>query len=344
MQKKISKVKKYLTQKELPSYENLFSLLDEVSIVLENEEVSYRPLNSEGNRGALIELKENIPVIIVPDIHSRPNFILNILDYKLKAENFNFENAEDISLAKALEKGLIYLVCVGDAIHSEVTYSRWGQIEEEFSQDIYDGPFMKEEMIDGLAVLCGIMELKKSFPEHFHFLKGNHENILNISENGDFAFRKYADEGEMVKKFIQSVYGDDILYLISYFENSLPLVAYGRRCVISHAEPALSFTKKELIDAKLNGESVKSLIWTSNDTVFEETALNIMINLLGKRKGKKALYFGGHRPIKNNYSLRQNGKYVQIHNPKKQNITFVSPDRDFDFIYDIVNVELTGGK
>lgn len=358
MSKKITSIKRYLSQKELPLYEDLFNQLDEVSNVLENEDVIYRPLNSNNERGSLLDLKEDIPIIIVPDIHSRPDFILNILDYELPFDFLKnktkicdvgeFENQKNLpqkmKIGNLLEKELVYLVCVGDAIHSELTPKRWASIEDEFYSGIYDGPVMQEEMVAGFAVLCGIMELKRAFPKNFHFLKGNHENILNSSENGDYAFKKYADEGEMVKKFVQTVYGDDILYLISYFEANLPLVVKGKKCVISHAEPALELSKKDIINARLNPSIVESLIWTKNDTVFDNTVEKNLVNLLGKRKAKKALYFAGHRPIKNNFALRQEGKFVQLHNPKKQNVALVSSIVDFDLENDIVSVDLSGGK
>ena len=50
------------------------------------------------------------------------------------------------------------------------------------------------------------------------------------------------------------------------------------------------------------------------------------------------VYFGGHRPVKENYRLRQNGKFIQIHNPKLQNIVLVRPDRKFNPETDIVSV------
>ena len=52
-----------------------------------------------------------------------------------------------------------------------------------------------------------------------------------------------------------------------------------------------------------------------------------------------SLYFGGHRPIQGNYSLRQNGKYVQIHNPDRQNIVLVYKDRPIDLDANIVQVD-----
>ena len=54
------------------------------------------------------------------------------------------------------------------------------------------------------------------------------------------------------------------------------------------------------------------------------------------------MYFSGHRPVKENYALRQDGKLVQIHNPHKQNIVLVEPEKNFDFEKDIINTKGAG--
>ena len=240
---------------------------------------------------------------------------------------------------QALEQKKIDLVCVGDAVHTELFSLRWKLISAEFEQGIHTGHYMQDEMIATLSTLCAIMSLKILFPQNFHFLKGNHENILNSNLGGDYAFYKYADEGEMVKRFIQEYYDEKLLNLIAQYENLLPLVAYGKNYVVSHAEPADTFTAEQLIDARFEEGVVEGLIWTRNGQVKKQTVVPIMNELLGKKSAKKALYFSGHRPVKENYALRQDGRLVQIHNPHKQNIVLVEPDHNFDFEKDIINTK-----
>ena len=194
-------------------------------------------------------------------------------------------------------------------------------------------------MIVTPSTLCAIMSLKIMFPENFHFLKGNHENILNSNLGGDYAFYKYADEGEMVKCFIQEYYDEKLLNLISQYENLLPLMAYGKNYVVSHAEPAAVYTTEQLIDARFDDSVVEGLIWTRNGQVKKATVAPIVNELLGKKAAQKALYFSGHRPVKENFALRQEGHLVQIHNPHKQNVVFVQPDKIFDFEKDIINAK-----
>ncbi|MBR5645560.1 MAG: metallophosphoesterase [Treponema sp.] len=328
-------IEELLENKELPSHDFLFSLVNNVSEVLEAENPEYRPKDESGNPGALLELKDDIPVIIVPDLHARPSFLLNLL--KFKPGNKILKN-KDMSVKEALEKKLIYIVCVGDAIHTEHTGERWKKIEDEFYENNFTGPEMKAEMTECFSTLTAIMKLKCDYPENFHFIKGNHENILNETANGDYAFCKYAEEGQMVKMFISEYYGDDILFLISFYEQSLPLIVSAKNCVISHAEPSKPFTRKELINAREDPETVFGLIWTRNGQVKDNTVQPVLENLLGKKSASDAFYFAGHRPVNGKYSLRQNGKFVQIHNPLEQNVAIVSKNKIFDPEKDIYEV------
>lgn len=335
MQKKSYSVDECLTIKQLFSHEYISTLAENVSELLENEITPYRPAASDGNPGSLLEFKNNIPAIIVPDIHARPYFLQNILKYPLTADFLSPSS----TVEEALKNKLINVICVGDSIHTELTVDRWYCIEEEFKKNIITGPFMKAEMKDCLSALAGLMNLKLLYPENFHFLKGNHENILNQNEGGDFAFRKYADEGYMVRRFISEYYGDDVLYLISCWEKSLPLVAVGSNYVVSHAEPLKAYSREKLIDARSYPEVVNGLIWTRNGDVKTNTAREIMKKLLAPEKVAESYYFAGHRPVYENYALRQDGGFIQIHNPYRQNIALVSNDKTFNPESDIVGVD-----
>ena len=327
-----------ISLQELPSYDFIFSLVQKACSVLAKEPEAYRPLDCVGQRGSLLELynAENrcLPAVIIPDIHARPDFIANILECTIVLSR------KKLTVRQALDQKLIDVICVGDAVHTELYSSRWKLIASEFEEGVCTGHFMQQEMILNLSTLCALMSLKIAYPENFHFLKGNHENILNCSYGGDFAFFKFADEGEMVKKFIQEYYDEQLLNELSRYENLLPLAAYGKNYVVSHAEPAAAYTREQLIDARFDEEVVAGLIWTRNGQVKKSTAESMLKELLGKVSAKKALYFTGHRPVKENYALRQNGKLVQIHNPRRQNIVFVQPDKTFDFEKDIINTKI----
>ena len=326
-----------LDMSELPSYEFLFSLTSKVCDVLANESQSYRPSDCVGEPGSLLDFSdEDVPVIIVPDIHARPDFIKNILNCSLKLK----KGEAACTILEGLKQKKLKVICVGDGVHTELYASRWELISIEFDKNDHKGFYMKAEMLLNLATLCSLMKLKLDFPESFHFLKGNHENILNCNFGGDYSFCKYADEGEMVKTFMLEWYDEQLVNAIAKYENCLPLVAFGKNYVVSHAEPAHAFTKAQLIDARYEEGVVEGLIWTRNGQVTKPTASEIITELIGKKGAKKALYFAGHRPIKGTYDLRQDGVFVQSHNPRNQNVFFVRSGKQFNFEKDIINTKV----
>ena len=205
-----------------PSYEAFFSTLATATEVLDNEITSYRQKNEQENAGSVLDFTQDkdLPLIIIPDIHARTDFIKNILNYTITPELNFIKTAKQISVYQALKKNKIRIICVGDALHTEInTIERWKNIQIEFSKNIFTGPAATLEARDCFNTLFALLLLKISFPNNFHFLKGNHENIYNTTGDGDYSFRKIADEGNTLKRFIQNYYGEDILYLISYLMN-----------------------------------------------------------------------------------------------------------------------------
>ena len=333
-------IKKILTSSSLPTYDEFFEVLNEASEVLDSERgkaFEYRPLSSDGKPGSLLDFHEDqLPLLVVPDFHARPYFLLNILEHQI------FDEADlggAATVFGALAGGRLRLLCVGDILHTERgTRERWAAAYIEFLKEIYTGPSISAEMQEGLSLLSALLVLKKEFPSYVHILKGNHENILNENGGGDFAFKKFVDEGEMCRCFIQEYYGDDILYLMNCVEKGLPLFYFGKQCSVSHAEPMRAFGRQELIDARQNEEVVRGLIWTNNGEAEEKSARVTVQNLFDAGVPKGYLYLGGHRPVQGNYKLLQDGFYIQIHNPGKQNVVFVQPDKSIDLESDIINV------
>lgn len=327
----IQDIKQLLTSSSLPSYDVFFQLLNEASECLENEKTKYREVASDGKCGSLLDFhNDDLPLVIIPDFHARPYFLLNILEYKI---------FDDATIFEAVSSGRLRLLSVGDILHTERgTRERWAAAQIEFLREIFTGPAISAEMQEGLSLLCALLQLKREFPEFVHILKGNHENILNETGGGDFAFRKFVDEGEMCRCFVQEYYGDDILYLMNCVEKGFPLFYFGKRCAVSHAEPMRAFSRQELVDAKSSEEVVRGLIWTNNGEAEEKSARQTVQNLFDSRVPKGYLYLGGHRPVQGNYKVLQDGFYIQIHNPGKQNIVFVRPERYINLESDIINV------
>ncbi|MBE6354380.1 MAG: hypothetical protein E7061_06620 [Treponema sp.] len=339
----LKKIEDYVSLDKLPDDRTAMEELDEAVSVLENETAFYRPVKRNGKCGALLDFTKNtLPVILVPDLHGRKDFLLNLL--KLDVSSLKKTGAFDgtafssagCRVADLLAEKEIIVVCVGDGIHSEKRgRMRWMQAYEDWKCSAAAGPSMQEEMKENIATMRAVMELKKSFPENFHFLKGNHENILNSSENGNLPFYKYANEGQMTCDFIRQVYGDAVLYLISLWEKNLPLCCAFKDFCVSHAEPGKFYTRKKIIEG--SGEVVHSFTWTDNDAADEGCVQKLFKELTGLDK-EKALWFGGHRPVRDKFYLRQNGSYVQFHNPEKMNVAVVGRASDFDPEKSIISV------
>lgn len=318
---------------ELPSGEHLIGLLNTVLTVYKEEDASYRPPARTGEPGGLLDFRGGpaLPVVIVPDLHARPDFLIRLLACKLKG----------LDVLNALNERKLIVICVGDGVHTELPgadYARWLESYRFWQQGQVDCPSMREEIRLGLATMMPVMELKCAFPAHFHFLKGNHENVMNIEGLGDHSFRKYVMEGEMVRDFMQEVYGDSVLQLLRSFETSLPIVAAFDRFCVSHAEPACEFSRDEIInyhDRELQDEVILAFTWTANDAAEEGSVACIFTELTGGQP-QDALWFGGHRPVEGPYALRQDGHYVQIHNPFEMNIAYLSADRPFNLKTDII--------
>lgn len=335
MNEEITKTLSVLFNAEtLPSHEYLFNLADKVSSLLENEKTSYRPEADNGENGALLDFtsEEELPVLVIPDLHARSYFLSHILNFKLPEETVKGSP----SVLEALSEKKIRVICVGDLLHSELRgRERWLNALEDFQKGNFTSQPMKDEMQEGLTLLSAVMELKLAFPDVFHVLKGNHENIMNERGEGNFPFRKFADEGEMVYRFMQEAYGDDVLMVISSFEKALPLLAAFNSCIISHAEPETFFSKERIINGMHDERLIQGLTWTPNDEADEDSCIKIINEFT---KNPDAIYLGGHRPISGTCTFRQGGKYIQIHNPEREFITLITPGRIFDPDRDIMDV------
>lgn len=341
--------------KELSPYDNLLSLLDSCISILENENASYRPVSKKKKAGGLLDFTSkdscNLPVIVVPDLHGREKFLLDIMQYRFSEDSSffragtpSFEACSGKTVLECLEQGLIYVICVGDIFHSESRGKfRWVQAFEEYSHGNYVNSFMKMEMKENISLLEMLLILKSAFAGHFHILKGNHENVLNemsVKPYGNVPFRKFCDEGNMVADFLQAWYDDLILHEINCFEKALPVCAVFSNCVISHAEPAKKYTKNQIINYhSADSDVVFGLTWTANDKAELQSVEKTMKSLLPENY-KHAVWIGGHRPVIGSYAARQDGNFIQIHNPEEENIAIIVPEKKFNPVKQIVNVEV----
>ncbi|OGG93648.1 MAG: hypothetical protein A2527_11030, partial [Candidatus Lambdaproteobacteria bacterium RIFOXYD2_FULL_50_16] len=213
--------------------------LSEVQAVLDAEDRWLRPRDSKNRPGGILLLKEDVPCLVVPDLHGRADFLKAVLAW----------NTGEGSVQARLAEGKLQLVCLGDGMHSELRgRGRWLEAFKEFETQFTEAsPHMDQEMGENLDTMVLVMELKGRFPGFFHFLKGNHENVTDETGRGNHPFAKFVLEGAMSKAWILQNLGQTVLDQWDRFERSLPLLARGRHFVVSHARPKTAYSFERLI-------------------------------------------------------------------------------------------------
>ncbi len=327
----ICKLNQLYSRKKLPT--NNLSTLNKVNHILSTEDVISRPLDSYGLSGGLIYLNKSLKTILVPDLHARVYFIKNILNLRIKGK----------SVLELLYHKEIQIVCVGDGFHSETRgKARWKRAEEEYESGFKTHKYMDLEMLESLNLMEIIFTLKINFPSNFHYLKGNHENILNENTEGNRSFSKYVNEGDMVKTYIQTFFKKEFVQGLYQFEKKLPILAVGNDFLVSHCEPREFYEKQAVVNYYLNTDVIFDLTWTA-DGQAEDNSVQKMLDHYLPDQTNRSLYFGGHRPIQGKYHLRASGKYVQFHNPLKQIVVVLEPDTEINPDRDIYELQRDKG-
>ncbi|MCK4798422.1 MAG: metallophosphoesterase [Spirochaetes bacterium] len=318
-------------RKDPPKLNNYLSILKKINNLLINENEDVRPLNENRISGGLIYLKQHIPTIIVPDIHARMDFFLNVMLYK---------DEDGITNLQKLAEHEVQIVCVGDGFHAESrAIERWKHAYEEYIDKYKKHKHIDQEMKESMSVMEMVMETKINFPDNFHFLKGNHENITNERGNGNYPFRKFAYEGPMVLYYVEEFYGNEFLSEYHNFERNLPVFAVGKNFLVSHAEPKTFYKKENIIEYRKHPEVIEGLTWTNDDMAEDNSVTRMLEHYIENNIEGKNYHFGGHRPVKKLYNKRANGKYIQIHNPAKFIIAIIMHNKDIDLDNDIIELK-----
>jgi hypothetical protein len=311
---------------ERGAYQNL---LECAITVLEHEDAAVRPPDSTLLPGGLLRLKTGIPTLVIPDLHARTDFFMHVMDWRV---------SESSTVLEALERDELQILCLGDGFHSEKRGQlRWLDAFREYSHGYRKHKQMDREMGESFALMEMVMQCKRAFRQNFHFLKGNHENILNEEGHGNHPFRKYSYEGEMVREFVLKFYGSEFLEVYALFEKSLPLFAVGGNFLASHSEPLSFFSEDDLIETRSRPDVILGLTWTDNDASGEGTVAAMLDHYLPGVED--TVYFGGHRPVPGLYRYRALNRYIQIHNPDKEIIALVESGRRFDADTDIREIQ-----
>lgn len=322
-----------------PPPEEFGALAEAATAVLRSEPMELRPMDTRGLPGGLLRLDPRLPTIIVPDLHARTGFFLSLMETALPGGR---------RVRDALAAGELQLLCLGDGFHAESrAQARWKAAYVEYVEGYRKRSAMEEEMAESMGLMEMVMRAKLAFPSCFHFLKGNHENVLNEEGNGNHPFRKFAREGEMVLAYLSRFYSETFLTRYAAFEASLPLFAVGSRFLASHAEPERAYSTAELVDARRTPSVVAGLTWTDNDAA-ESGSVGALLSRFLPDVARPRL-FSGHRAVSGLYRERRGGYLLQIHNPDRFVVAWAMPDRDIEpdldigQIRDVSRLAVSGG-
>ncbi|MEN8133045.1 MAG: metallophosphoesterase [Pseudomonadota bacterium] len=207
--------------KLLPS-EQALDTLQQVNELLRKE--PYRPLDSYGNAGGLLNLPEHLTPIVVGDLHAQFENLL-----KLLSENMYLE---------ALEKGDAALIFLGDVVHPED--------EKELS-------FMDSSIL----IMDIIFKLKLRFPNNVFMILGNHDSFsLDVMKGG-------IPQGLLWERRIIATRGEAYRDALELFYRQLPLVVKSEHFVACHAGPPRSTPSREmLVDVRRYPNLFRELTWT----------------------------------------------------------------------------------
>ena len=258
------------------SSEIALASLRQVNEYLHNE--PHRPLNKEGTAGGLLQLGESPNSLIVGDLHAQVDNLLKVL-----TENCTLQS---------LRKGTVCLIILGDAIHSEVS----GQMEN---------------MEESVLLMDIIIQLKKSYPQQVHYIRGNHDSFdASLSKNG-------ISQGILHKQYLLDNRGEEYVNEMQTFWDRIPFIISSDDFITCHAGPPRYECKKEdYINIYTNAKLIKEI--TTNRVErpnymkgYNKKDIKQFRTSLGATKGTPVIV--GHTPLDPFASVWNNAGAIKNH-------------------------------
>jgi hypothetical protein len=203
------------------SHSQALSTIKKVNKLLKNED--FRPKDSRGMPGGLLELPDNMIPIIVGDLHGQVDNLIKIL-----SEN---------SFLDAMKDYEAYMIVLGDAVHSEI----------DGEMDDFDSSILMMDLI------C---KLKLKFPKQFFYIRGNHDSFSpDVRKAG-------VPQGILWEKAILKARGVAYKEQMDIFYDSLPLISISKDFVACHAAPPKAKATRELlINTHQYPGLIRELLW-----------------------------------------------------------------------------------
>ena len=195
------------------------TLINQVNQLMEQE--AFRPRDSRGLPGGLLELPAELTPIIVADLHAQIDNLLVILSHN--------------GFLRALERGEACLVIIVDAVHSERSKSL-------------------DKMNGSILIMDLIFRLKLRFPERFFFIRGNHDSFAEDVGKGG------VPQGLLWKRALREARGKEYRNAMQRFYDLLPyVVASPDFCAVHAAPPGNKVTREMLIDIHQHPELAQEM-------------------------------------------------------------------------------------
>lgn len=301
------------------------ALKDGMPVRLSSEQAYRRSLGRaisqlEKPRGkGIVRLDPGLRTLVIPDLHGRRDYLVRVLKSKDARTGERY--------GSLLRKGQLQVVVLGDAMHAEGrAAARWSRADNKPL-----GKAMRKEAGESLGTMKLIMDLKAASPEHFHYLKGNHDNILNQRKAGDWPVAKYTDRGEgaLLKTFAGRRFGRAFLKRWHRFESLLPIVAVGSGFALAHSGPG-SVLPWRAVQSK-QARAVESFTWTdlTHDGKQQARLARQQLRELGVPDG---FFLVGHRPARR---VRKQGQLFQLNNEQQMYFAVLEPNKPFNPARDV---------
>ncbi len=245
---------------EVLSRDEALATLREVNRRRETE--PFRPRDSEGEPGGLVELPGEITPIILGDLHGEIDNLLKVL-------------SEGATL-ESLENGESALVLLGDAVHSQ-RKREWASMDSS------------------ILTMDLIYKLKLRFPGQVFFLLGNHDSFSPEIQKGG------VPQGLLWEKRIVELRGEEYRKELDRFYRQSPLVAVSDDFAACHAgPPRTKVSRQTIIDIHRYPKLVHELTWTHRKTTthpagYTRRDIESFRNALGLDRDKPVIV--GHFPL-----------------------------------------------
>ena len=201
------------------SLKNLSGIINKFLANLDKFYPSFKAVINLGNK----------PTLLIPDVHNRRADFVKLL----------LENPGDgESYLEKLARGKIQIILLGDLWHSENS-DLWFKIKREYEDGwvgVRNYPGMDSEMANSLGLSAIIMKLKEEFPDNFHVVQGDHDNILSKSTRK--VLPEEYSESKLVGGWLKAKLGEKFITSYAELERRLPPSSCGWR----RKERVLSFS------------------------------------------------------------------------------------------------------